>query len=137
MPLHPASAGLTAQPSARRLYLGLLALVGSEGFFQGWASGVGGQLPPAMTLAYTVAQAVLVYAWWRADAAAHRGRPRPLWLSGLVIVAPVVGVPLHLWRSRPRGQRGRALLVGTGGVLTLALAYLLAGAPMAYWLGGR
>jgi hypothetical protein len=101
---------------------------------------VGGHVSPATDLACTLAQAALVYAWWHADARLHSSPDRvarPLWLSGWIIALPIVGVPLHLWRSRPPGQRRAALLRFAGFVLLLALAYLLGGAPMAWWLGGR
>lgn len=129
-----------ARSQAARLRWGLVALLASEGFLNGWASGVGGRVSPATELAYTFAQAALAYAWWHADAQAHpvsNGSARPLWLSGWIIALPLVGVPVHLWRSRPRGRRAAALARFAGFVVLLALAYLLSGAPMAWWLGGR
>ena len=120
---------------AKQLLWGIAALVASEGMMHGWASGVGGQVPSPMHLAYAICQAVLVYLWLRSDAHA-RGAPRSVSLSGWVIAVAVIGVPIYLWRSRANGQRIKALCRFALYVLLLAVAYLLAGAPVAYGLGG-
>lgn len=135
-PANPPSAFASeAAARAKHLLWGIAALIASEGMVHGWASGVGGQVPPRMDLAYSICQAVLVYLWLRSDAHA-RGASRSASLSGWVIAVAVIGVPIYLWRSRASGQRLKALCRFALYVLLLAAAYLLAGAPVAYWLGG-
>ena len=113
----------------------MLALLACEGLLNGWASGVSGQVPRSWDLLFNLSQAALVYHWLREDARAQ-GVQRTLGLSGLVILLAPLGVPIYLWRSRPRSQRAKALLRFAGYVLAACACYLLAGAPLAYWLGG-
>ena len=124
-----------AAPRAKAALWGLLALLACEGLLNGWASGVNGQVPRGLDLLFKLCQIVLIYHWLREDARAQ-GVQRTLGGSGLVILLALLGVPVYLWRSRQRGARAKALLRFVGYVLAAALTYLLAGAPLAYWLGG-
>ena len=114
---------------------GLLALLACEGLLNGWAAGVDGQVPRSWGLLFDLSQAALVYHWLREDARAQ-GVQRTLGLSGLVILVALLGVPAYLWRSRLPGARAKALLRFMGLVLVATATYVLAGAPLAYWLGG-
>ena len=124
-----------AAPRAKAVLWGLLALLACEGLLNGWASGVNGQVPRSWDALFKLSQVVLIYQWLREDARAQ-GVQRTLGGSGLVILLSLLGVPAYLWRSRPRGARAKALLRFVGFVLVTTATYLLAGAPLAYWLGG-
>ena len=124
-----------AAARAKALLWGLLALLACEGLLNGWAAGVNGQVPPTWDALFTLSQVILIYQWLREDARAQ-GVQRTLGLSGLIILLALLGVPVYLWRSRPRGARSKALWRFAGFVLVATATYLLAGAPLAYWLGG-
>ena len=124
-----------AAARAKAALWGLLALLACEGLLNGWASGVNWQVPPSWGVLFKLCQIVLIYHWLREDARAQ-GVQRTLGGSGLVILLALLGVPAYLWRSRPPGARAKALLRFVGFVFVAAGTYLLAGAPLAYWLGG-
>jgi hypothetical protein len=124
-----------AAPRARARLWGLLGWIACEGLLNGWASGVGGQVPRSWDWVFDLGQAVLVYQWLCEDARAQ-GVQRTLGLTGLVIVAALPGVPIYLWRSRLPGARLAAMGRLLGFIALACACYVLAGAPLAYWLGG-
>ena len=73
----------------------------------------------------------LAFYWYRLDSDARQYR-RSLLLNAAVIGVGTVAVPYYLLRSRPRGQKGRAVLRAVGFMLllsaTLAAGLLIHGA---------
>lgn len=142
-PAHPAAPGPGGAPApaagrraARRWLWAALALNAAYGALQGWATASGGALARAGDFAYALLLLPLPYLWLRADAAA-RSQRRSLALSGAAIYLPWLAVPWYVLRSRPRGQRARAVLKALAfGLLAMPAAYLLGGAPLALWRGG-
>lgn len=74
----------------------------------------------------------LSFYWYRLDSEARQYR-RTRWLSVGVVMLAIVAVPYYLVRSRPAGQKGRALLRLAGFCVLLAVAGTAGG--LAYdWL---
>jgi amino acid transporter len=63
----------------------------------------------------------LSFCWYRLDSEARQYR-RTRWLSIGVVMLAIVAVPYYLVRSRPAGQKGRALLRLAGFCVLLAVA---------------
>ena len=81
----------------------------------------------------TVLFSFLSFCWYRLDSDAHQYRRTALLNVGVVMLA-IVAVPYYLVRSRPAGQKGRALLRLAGFCVLLGAAGALGG--IAYeWLG--
>jgi hypothetical protein len=75
----------------------------------------------------------LCFCWYRIDSEAHLYR-RSRWLNVGIVMLAIVAVPYYIARSRPAGQKGRALLRLAGFCVLLAAAGALGG--VAYeWLG--
>jgi hypothetical protein len=69
----------------------------------------------------TVLFSFLSFCWYRLDSDAHQYRRTALLNVGVVMLA-IVAVPYYLVRSRPAGQKGRALLRLAGFCLVLVVA---------------
>jgi hypothetical protein len=75
----------------------------------------------------------LCFCWYRIDSEARLYR-RSRWLNVGIVMLAIVAVPYYIARSRPAGQKGRALLRLAGFCVLLAAAGALGG--VAYeWLG--
>lgn len=70
-------------------------------------------------IASTLLFSFLCFWWYRIDSDLRRYR-RSRWLNVGIVMLAIVAVPYYLVRSRPAGQRGRALLGLAGFVLVLA-----------------
>lgn len=70
----------------------------------------------------------LPFYWYRLDSEARRFLPSRWMSTGVVTLTPVA-LPIYLLRTRPRGQRLRALLRCAGFVLLLLVA-TMAGAVL-------
>lgn len=121
--------------SVRDHRIGMLALHGLYGAYNGWIHSTGAPWSRGVDLIYLVAMTVWPYLWLRADAA-ERGVTRGLTVSGAIIYLPMIAAPLYLWRRDGAAGRWRNLGRFALYVLALATAYLLAGAPLAYLRGG-
>jgi len=66
----------------------------------------------------------LPYYWYRLDSEGRRFH-RSRWMSTGVVAMTVIGMPIYLLRSRPRGQRARALLRCFGFMALMVLAMAL------------
>ncbi|GAA0743428.1 hypothetical protein LRH25_06280 [Ideonella azotifigens] len=117
--------------SKRALILFFIAVV-VYGALGGYFASVNAPLPKPLELLFTIGLAVLVYVWYYLDAAERRYK-RSVLLGGAVIVLSVVAVPYYLVRSRPKGQRIKALL-GFVGFLVLAVI-LFVGAGLPFMVG--
>jgi len=66
----------------------------------------------------------LPYYWYRLDSEGRRFH-RSRWMSTGVVALNIVGLPIYLLRSRPRGQRARALLRCFGFMVLMGLTAAL------------
>jgi hypothetical protein len=66
----------------------------------------------------------LPYYWYRLDSEGRRFH-RSRWMNTGVVAVTIVGLPVYLLRSRPRGQRARALLRCVGFTVLMGLATVL------------
>jgi peptidoglycan/LPS O-acetylase OafA/YrhL len=89
-----------------------------------------GLLAPGWTLLCPILFSVLVFLWYRLDSNARGYRRTPLLNVGVIGLA-FVAMPYYLVRSRPSGERGRALLRLAGFVLLMLLSATLCGAILA------
>lgn len=79
-------------------------------------------MPPAWwVLLSTFLSSFLPFYWYRLDSEARLFLPSRWMSTGLVTLTPVV-LPIYLLRTRPRGQRARALLRCAGFFLLMLLA---------------
>jgi hypothetical protein len=67
----------------------------------------------------------LLYVWYYRDAAEQKFQ-RSARLGGAVILVSILAIPYYLWRSRPPGRRGRALLKFAG-LFVLSFVVVLLG----------
>lgn len=85
------------------------------------------------TVLSTLMFSFLSFYWYRLDSEA-RHYQRSRWLGIGIVMLAIVAVPYYLVRSRPAGQKGRALARLAGFCLLLAGAAVLGG--LVYqWLG--
>lgn len=106
------------------LFLALAASGACSGYFASHDRAT----PKPLELLFLLVSTVLVYLWYYKDAASRGYRRTPL-MGGAVIMLAVLAIPVYLFRSRPSGQKLRAVL-GYLGLLVLALLTLmLAGLP--------
>jgi hypothetical protein len=69
----------------------------------------------------------LCFYWYRLDGERRRFR-RSRWLNVGIVMLAIVAVPYYLARSRPMGEKGRALLGLAGFVVLLGGTAVLGGA---------
>ena len=86
--------------------------------------------PKAFDVLFLVVSTVLVYRWYYVDAA-NRAYRRTALLGGAVIMLPLLAIPYYLFRSRPSGQKLRALLGFFGLVVLSIVTIVLGGLPFA------
>jgi hypothetical protein len=77
----------------------------------------------------------LPFYWYRIDSEARLFLPSR-WLSTGVVTLTPVALPIYLLRSRPRGQRARALLRCLGFSVLMVIASVL-GMAIRFGLGAR
>ncbi|MBQ0936898.1 hypothetical protein [Ideonella paludis] len=108
----------------------LFLTLGLSGACSGYYESHHRATPKAFDILFLAVSTVLVYRWYYLDAAARAYRRTAL-LGGAVIMLPLLALPYYLFRSRPTGQKMRALL-GYFGLLVLAIVTIvLGGLPFA------
>lgn len=91
-------------------------------------------MPPVWwVLLSTFLSSFLPFYWYRLDSEARMFLPSRWMSTGVVTLTPVV-LPIYLLRTRPRGQRARALLRYAGFFL-LMLAATMAGTALRLGFG--
>jgi hypothetical protein len=108
---------------ARHVLYALLAVMLVSGVIEPVESSA----PPSpvwWTLLSAFLMSFLPYYWYRLDSDGRRFH-RSRWMSMGVVAMNFIGVPIYLLRSRPRGQRARALLRCFGFVALMMLAMAL------------
>ena len=80
--------------------------------------------PVWWTLLSAFLMSFLPYYWYRLDSEGRRFQ-RSGWMNTGVVAMNFIGLPIYLLRSRPRGQRARALLRCFGFMALMVLAMAL------------
>lgn len=84
--------------------------------------------PRVIELLFIASTVVLLYLWYYFDAEEHHFKRTSL-LGGCIVLFSIITVPYYLVRSRPRGQRLRALVKFFGLLLLSVLAVFVGGLP--------
>jgi hypothetical protein len=94
------------------------------------------QLEPYNGFALLGSLAILFigFRWLQLDSA-ELDIKRPLWLNVGIVMAAAIFVPYYLYKTRPQGRRGPAIVCFFGLVLACAFASELGGSLMAYFSG--
>jgi hypothetical protein len=90
--------------------------------------------PNAVTLLGSIAVLVIGFRWLSLDSAELDIR-RPLWLNVGIVMAAVIFVPYYLYKTRPKGRRGPAIVAFLGLVLACAFATEIGATLMLYFSG--
>jgi hypothetical protein len=86
------------------------------------------------TLLGSLAILVIGFRWLQIDAAQLDIR-RPMWLNVGIVLAAAIFVPYYLYKTRPQGRRGPAIVFFFALVLGCAFASELGESLMAYFSG--
>ncbi|HKE49551.1 MAG TPA: hypothetical protein VKB52_15905 [Rhodanobacteraceae bacterium] len=90
--------------------------------------------PNAVTLLGSIAILVIGFRWLTLDSAELDIR-RPMWLNVGIVMAAAIFVPYYLYKTRPKGRRGPAIVAFFGLVLGCAVATEI-GATLMLYLSG-
>jgi hypothetical protein len=82
----------------------------------------------------SLAMLFIGFRWLHLDSA-ELDIKRPLWLNVGIVMAAAIFVPYYLYKTRPRGRRGPAIVFFFGLVLACAFASEIGGSLMAYFSG--
>jgi hypothetical protein len=105
----------------KRILIALLLLMVLDGLLDATYDAGGQETPIGWSLALALSFSFLCFAWYRHDSdARHYARSR--WLNTGMVVLTVLAMPYYLLRSRPRGQKLRAILKCAGFALLMVLA---------------
>jgi hypothetical protein len=74
------------------------------------------------------------FRWLQLDSA-ELDIKRPLWLNVGIVMAAAIFVPYYLYKTRPSGRRGPAIVFFFGLVLACAFASEIGGSLMVYFSG--
>jgi hypothetical protein len=105
----------------KRILIILLLLMVLDGVLDATYAAKGLSQPLAWSAPLTLCVSFLCFLWYRTDSEA-RGYPRSRWLNVGMIVLTIFTMPYYLVRSRPRGQKLRALLRCAGFALLMWLS---------------
>ena len=90
--------------------------------------------PNAVTLLGSIAILVIGFRWLTLDSA-ELDIKRPLWLNVGIVMAAAIFVPYYLYKTRPKGHRGPAIVAFFGLVLACAFASSIGATLMLYFSG--
>jgi peptidoglycan/LPS O-acetylase OafA/YrhL len=117
----------------KRILIAMLLLMVLDGFIDASYAADGLDQPAAWSIPLTLCFSFLTFLWYRHDSD-RVGYARSRWLNIAIILASPVSVPYYLLRSRPAGQKLRALLKCAGFallmVLCAAIGMVLTGHPL-------
>jgi len=116
--------------TARQAVLALLALTAVYGGMGGYLAAQNADPPRILDVALSVLMLVATYVWYYVDARERRYNRTAL-LGGAIILFSIVAVPYYLVRSRPVGQKGKALLRFLGFCALSVAVFVLAAVPAA------
>jgi hypothetical protein len=98
----------------------LLFIAVLGGAMNGFASSRHAAQPLVWTHATNLASSFLCFVWYCRDGDA-RSFIRSRWLNTAMVALTVLTIPYYLWRTRPRGQRFRAIARYIGFTVLLAI----------------
>lgn len=109
-----------AERPPRPALFALLFIAVMAGAMNGFAATRHAAQPPVWTHALDLMFSFLCFVWYCRDGDA-RSYIRSRWLNVAMVMFAMFTVPYYLWRSRPQGQRARAIMryVGFGVLLGL------------------
>ncbi len=118
----------TYQVTTRHVLVVLLGAFAALGFFSTYLDAAGIPEPRIMQLASTFMFSLLTFTWFWLDSEA-RGYKRSPFLNISIVAFGALAIPYYLVRSRPQGQRLKAVGKCLGFALLLVLAFAVGGAP--------
>jgi hypothetical protein len=110
-----------AERPPRQALFALLFIATLAGAMNGFASSRHAAEPLVWTTTADLVSSFLCFVWYCRDGDA-RSFIRSRWLSVAMVAFTVPTIPYYLWRSRPRGQRLRAILRYIAFAVLLAIA---------------
>jgi len=96
-------------PNPRRWLWILAGLTAFTGLVAGYTATAAGTDPALLSLVLDVLLSYAMFSWYCRDSEAV-GFERKRWMSIAILVLSIVAVPFYLVRSRPSGEKGRAVL---------------------------
>lgn len=109
-----------AERPPRQALFALLFIAVLAGAMNGFASSRHAAEPLVWTQATDLASSFVCFVWYCRDGDA-RLFIRSRWLSVAMVIAAVLAIPYYLWRSRPPGQRRRAIVRYIGFAVLLGM----------------
>jgi hypothetical protein len=104
----------------KQALVALLFITVLAGAMHGFASSRHAQQPLVWMYVCELASSFLCFVWYCRDGDA-RAFVRPRWLSAAMVAITMLTIPYYLWRSRPRGQRFRAIARYVGFVVLMGI----------------
>jgi hypothetical protein len=108
------------------VFLGVLALLG---FAMAYLQVLRIPEPKALQLGSTLLFSVLTFTWFWLDSEARAYKRSP-WLNVGIVAFGLFAIPYYLVRSRPKGQRLKAVAKCVGFALLLWVAFALGSLPV-------
>lgn len=113
-----------------RVLVALLAFSAILGVFLSYRTVRGIPEPESVRMVSAVLLSLLTFAWFWIDSE-FRAYKRSPFLSVSIVALGVLAIPYYLLRSRPKGQRLKALGKWLGFVLLMMLAFVMGNLPIA------
>jgi hypothetical protein len=104
----------------KRILIALFLLMVAHGAIVATSGAGAGEAPIAWSLVLDLVFSFLCFVWYRHDSD-ERHYPRSRWLNIGMVVLVMFAMPYYLVRSRPRGEKLRALARCAGFSLLLVL----------------
>jgi hypothetical protein len=118
--------------STKHILTAFIAVFAALGFATSFLDARGVREPQVMQLGSVFVFSALTFAWFWVDSEARSYKRSPF-LSVAIVALGALAVPYYLLRSRPRGQRLKAIGAFVGFILLLLAALVLGSLPGA-WL---
>jgi hypothetical protein len=125
----------SAERPPKQALFALLFIAVLDGALDGFASSGHAAQPLAWVYTCELAFSFLCFVWYCRDGDA-RSFVRSRWLSVAMVGVTILTVPYYLWRSRPRGQRFRAIARYIGFAVVLGVVTVIGfmlGAVLTHW----
>lgn len=117
---------------SKHILIAFLAAFAVLGFVLSYLEARGIQEPMAIQLGSTLVISMLTFAWFWFDSEARSYKRSPF-LNIAIVALGAFAVPYYLARSRPKGQRLKAIGSFVGFVLLLLVALVVGALPNAWF----